>query len=111
MTHIAPGHNRLDARLALEPRAYAVVPAQFGSNPHVTFHVPPGGDDLSMQVARIQHHIVIAWRARHPRGGRRLADEIGCSKQTVSRTLLGQRFAGQAVLSFMAAQLQRDVRR
>jgi hypothetical protein len=95
-----PGANHIDRRRRLRPADYATDPHRFGTDPHLDFRVPAGGDDVSMKVARVQHQLVSAWR--HQPGtpsGAALARGFGCSKQTFSRTVLGHRWAGETLLA------------
>lgn len=52
-----------------------------------------------MRLAAIQHEVVLAWRARGTPSGAELARRWGFSRQTWSRTVLGQRWAGAVGLA------------
>ncbi len=91
------------------PADYAVDPHRFGSDPALGFHVPCGGDATSMEIARIQHLLVVAWRG-NPTGpsAAALARRFGFSKQTLSRSTLGQRWMGETVMAaWLYGQRQR----
>lgn len=89
-----PGANRLDSRLKLSPRDYATVPQRFGCQP-VEFRVPPGGDQLSCDIAVHQHRLALAWRETRRPPTSELCARFGFSKQWWSNVTSGQRWAGQ----------------
>lgn len=61
---------------------------------------PPGGDRTSAAVAQLQHELVVAWRAQERRpSGAELGRRFGFSKQTWSRTVLGQRWVGETLMT------------
>lgn len=98
MGRIHPRH--LDQRRTLAPRDYAVDPDSFGLSEHLEFHVPPGGDPVSMRIAVVQHQLVCRWN----RTGRRitaaqLERRFGVKKQTISLTARGWRWAGETALA------------
>ena len=94
-----PGGNHLDRQLRLRPCDYVLGgPQRFGSTA-ARFAVPPGGDVRSMRLAAIQHELVLAWRANGGPSGAELARRWGFSRQTWSRTVLGQRWAGAVGLA------------
>lgn len=95
-----PGGTHLDRQRTLLPADYAVDPHRFGRDPQLAFQVPSGGDDRSMQIALIQHQLVVGWRqhADAPSGAA-LARRFGFSKQTFSRAVLGQRWMGETVMA------------
>lgn len=107
MGRIHPRH--LDQRRTLTPRDYAVDPDSFGLSEHLEFHVPPGGDEVSMRIAIVQHRLVCRWN----RTGRRISAALlerrfGVKKQTISLTARGWRWAGEtalAALAYAAAEL------
>lgn len=106
MGQLNPRH--LDHRRSLSPREYATDPALFGVTADLTFWVPPGGDAVSMQIARLQHLDVCAWEA----GGRRpsaaaLCRRFGFSRQTFSKVTTGQRWAGETVLAALHYAIRR----
>ena len=80
----------------------------FGVDPTAHVIVPPGGDRRSAEVARVQHHLAMAWR-RHsgPRSAVLLGERFGFSKQTLSRSLLGQRWMGEAVMAAIIEAINR----
>jgi hypothetical protein len=101
------GGTHLDRQRSLLPADYAVDPHRFGHDPRLRFHVPPGGDARSMEIARIQHQLVLAWR-QHPEApsGAALARRFGFSKQTLSRAVLGQRWMGETVMAALLSALR-----
>ena len=104
-----PGFNTLDRQvLLLAPRDYASDPARFGTGDDLTFGEPDGGNAISKRAAKMQHRMVLEWQRRFPRHGERLARRVGCSRNTISRTLRGERWAGQAVIGEIAADLRRS---
>jgi hypothetical protein len=94
------GGTHLDRQRTLLPADYAVDRHRFGRDPQLAFHVPPDGDHRSMEIARIQHQLVLGWR-RHPDApsGAALARRFGFSKQTLSRVALGERWSGETVMA------------
>lgn len=96
---IRPGGNHLDRRRARRPKDYAIPSDAFGQPVTVQWSVPPGGDAVSLHVARTQHRLVVSWRqhAGHASGAA-VASRYGFSRQTWSRTVLGERWAGETVL-------------
>lgn len=103
-----PGGNHLDRQRKLLPSAYLEDPHAFGIDPTAHVIVPPGGDRRSAEVARVQHHLAIAWR-RHagPRSAALFGERFGFSKQTLSRSLLGQRWMGEAVMAAIIEAINR----
>jgi hypothetical protein len=100
-----PGANHIDRRRRLRPRDYLWRPHEFGHDPSALFRMPLGGDPVSQVVARVQHHLVIAYRAAGPTGsGSRDARLFGISTSTWSRSMIGERWLGETV---MAAVLRR----
>lgn len=101
MGRIHPRH--LDQRRLLEPRDYAVDPDSFGLSEQLEFRVPFGGDEVSMQIAMVQHSLICHWN----RTGRRLSAaqldrRFGVKKQTMSLTAKGRRWAGGTVFAALA---------
>ena len=89
----------MDRRRRLLPRDYLSDPDAFGRNRAVRFIIPAGGDAQSAAIARVQHELVLRWRAQGCRpSGSRLGRSFGFSKQTWSRSTLGQRWMGEAVI-------------
>lgn len=84
--------THVDVRLALTPCEYATVPAAFARQLGLPFHVPEGGDERSCRAAQAQHLLVGRWLVVAGRTQADLARELGVSKQTVNRTILGQRW-------------------
>lgn len=98
MAQLNPRH--LDHRRALTPRDYATDPSLFGVVAAVEFRVPPGGDEISMRIAKLQHLLVCDWhdlRRRPP--ATVLCRRFGCSPQTISKVTTGQRWAGETILA------------
>ena len=91
--------NHLDARRTLQPCDYLDDPHAFGRRT-VRLLVPDGGDAVSAEIARIQHHLVLAWRHRDcAPSAAALARRFGCAKQTISRSVLGHRWMGETVMA------------
>ncbi|MCU1690734.1 MAG: hypothetical protein JWN20_2662 [Jatrophihabitantaceae bacterium] len=104
---IRPGGNHVDRRRKLTPREYLTNPHGFGRETQAQFLVPPGGDGVSAEIARVQHALVLAWRSARPAGsGSQDARAFGVSPSTWSRSVLGERWLGETV---MAAVLHRTV--
>ncbi|QBI19640.1 hypothetical protein ER308_08805 [Egibacter rhizosphaerae] len=93
--------NHLDTRLRLTPRDYcAVGPHEFGHNETAEFVVPAGGNATSARIARVQHLLVCRWRAQGQRpSGAWLGRRWGFSRQVFSRSMLGERWAGNNVFA------------
>lgn len=100
-----PGGNHLDRKLALTPAEYAEDPHKFGRDPKVRFRIPPGGDAPSCRVAFVQHLLAVRWRARRRPSVAELSVKYGFSKQVFSKTLLGERWAGQRVEAALIADV------
>lgn len=88
----------IDHRLLLLPADYAVTPRDFGVVEDLQFHVPPGGNRMSMAVAIEQHLGICHWY----RGGQEpsvaaLCRRFGISGASFSRTIHGTRWAGGVV--------------
>lgn len=95
-----PGGNAIDRQRRLKPRDYAVDPHRYGHDPKAVFHLPEGGDEHSARIAAAQHQLILRWRSMSDRpSGAELGRTWGFSKQTWSRTINGQRWAGQAALT------------
>jgi hypothetical protein len=95
-----PGGNHVDRRRSLLPRDYLVEPDAFGQGRPVTVRVPPGGDEVSARIALLQHELVRRWRqSPEVASGAAIGRRYGFSRQTWSRTALGQRWMGEAVLA------------
>jgi hypothetical protein len=89
------GRTHVDGRRLLLPRDYLAEPAAFGQTRPVRFVVPAGGDAVSAHVAYVQHWLIVRLRMREPRlSGASLARLVGVSRQTWSRTALGERWIG-----------------
>jgi hypothetical protein len=96
----------VDRRRRLLPRDYLSDPDAFGRNRAVQVIVPAGGDAQSAAIARVQHELVLRWRAQGCRpSGSRLGPSFGFSKQTWSRSTLGQRWMGEAVICALLAAI------
>lgn len=90
-----PGWNRADHSLLLKPYRYLTDPHAFGEDRPVRFVIPTGGDERSMRVARVQHGLVVRWRQLPDQPSQSSLGRLyGLSKETVSRTVLGQRWMG-----------------
>src|SRR3712207_6028403 len=99
-TVIRPGANHVDRRRRLRPREYLHDPHAFGRHVNASFHVPPGGDAVSAAVARVQHELLLWWRAARPRRvGSRDARAFGISSSTWSSSVLGERWMGETVMA------------
>jgi hypothetical protein len=97
---IRPGANHIDRRRRLRPRDYLADPHAFGRQADVIFRVPPGGDAVSAAVARVQHQLVLDWRAARPRRmGSRDARVFRISSSTWSSSVLGERWMGETVMA------------
>lgn len=95
-----PGGTHLDRQRTLLPADYAVDPHRFGHDPKLRFRIPDDGDARSMEIARIQHQLVIAWRHNPDApSGAALARRFLFSTSTLSRTTLGQRWMGETVMA------------
>ena len=106
---MAPIHPRhLDQRRQLVPRDYASDPDSFGLTESLGFHVPAGGDPVSMRIAALQHDLVCRWNhnQRRPTAAQ-LGRWFGIKKQTLSLTTKGRRWAGETVLSALTAAVLR----
>lgn len=95
-----PGGNHLDRQRRLMPRDYLAPPEAFGLRAPEQWVIPPGGDEQSMLVARTEHHLVLAWRTgpRRPSGAE-MGRQFGFSRQTWSRSMLGQRWMGETLMA------------
>ena len=92
--------NHVDARLGRPPRDYAEQPYRFGEDPHVRFRAPVGESSAAAHAARVQHLLVVGWRAQSGRpSGTQLGRRFGFSKQTFSRVVRGERWAGSVVFA------------
>ena len=102
-----PGGNHLDRRRRLLPRDYLDPPEAFGLREPAAWVVPSGGDRTSQLVARVQHDLVIAWHTgpRRPSGAE-MGRRFRFSRQTWSRSMLGERWMGETVLAAMLSVLR-----
>src|SRR4051794_24328770 len=95
-----PGGNHVDLRRTLLPRDYVTDPDDYGDNPHARFHTPAGGDTVSGKVARVQHMLALAWRARQPaRSGARDAAVFGLSATVWNDCMRGERWMRETVMA------------
>jgi hypothetical protein len=102
-----PGGNQVDRRRLLLPRDYLSEPDSFGRVRSVQRVVPDVGDAASAEVAWVQHALVAEWRRRGGRpSGAALGRTFGFSRQTFSRTVLGQRWMGEAVQAALVSALE-----
>lgn len=91
--------KHLDTQRRLLPRDYIQGgPHRFGHDPDARFTIPPGGDEASARIAALQHRLVVQWRATNRPTGAELGRRWGFSRQTWSRTVLGQRWSGELLL-------------
>ena len=88
-----PGANAIDHTLEGVPRDYADPPAAFGHDT-AKFRLTTSMDPLSWRTALAQHDLAVRWRSSG-RSGAQAATSWGFSRQTWSRTITGQRWAGQ----------------
>lgn len=91
--------SRLDHR-TLQPRDYCLDPFRYGHDPGARFHLPPSGDRVSLEVAKVQHQLACLLRSQ-PDPGRvgRLTSVFGFSKQYWSLCTSGQAWMGETVLA------------
>ena len=96
----------IDRRRQLTPRDYLTHPHQFGLDPTTAFVLPAGGDQQSMEIARVIHLCIVAWRRIDPRpSGADLGRRYGFSRQTWSLITQGRRWPGHTVLVATIAAL------
>jgi hypothetical protein len=97
-----PGNNHLDrTTLTLTPRAYLHDPHGFGRPGPARWFVPPGGTQAGLRTARRQHVLACRWaETRTPKTGQ-IRQTYGISKQTWSRIVRGERWAGQLGLEVL----------
>lgn len=94
-----PGGNHLDRSRRLQPRDYVIGnPFAFGRDESAQFTVPEGGDRRWARVAELEHRLVLRWR-QSGISGAEMARQWGCSRQTFSRVVLGERWAGELLLA------------
>jgi len=87
--------------LTLTPRAYLHDPHGFGCPGPARWLVPPGGTQAGLRAARRQHVLACRWAAaRAPKTGQ-IRQTYGISKQTWSRIVRGERWAGQLGLEVL----------
>ncbi len=99
--------RHLDQNRRLLPRDYAGDPSLFGVDEHLEFHVPKGGNKVSMLVAAEQHRLVCDWsRIRRPSSAAVLARRYGTSPQTLSTVVTGRRWAGETLLAALSDALR-----
>jgi hypothetical protein len=99
--------RHLDQNRRLLPRDYAADPFLFGVDEHLEFHVPEGGNKVSMLVAAEQHRLVCDWsRIRLPSSAAVLARRYGTSPQTLSTVVTGRRWAGETLLAALSDALR-----
>jgi hypothetical protein len=94
-----PGANHVDRQRSLLPRNYCRNPHAFGEEPQADFWVPPGGDEISLRIAVLQHRLVVRWVQGGGPSGAELGRRWQVSKQTISRTRRGERWMGELVLA------------
>jgi hypothetical protein len=67
---------------------------------------PAGADHASAHIAWLQHRLVASWRlAGCKPSGAALGRRFGFSRQTWSRTVLGERWMGEAVQSALVSAM------
>lgn len=89
--------NHTDAKRRLLPRDYARDVHYFGEHSDAAFHLPPGGDAASLQIAWVTHQLVVRWRRGGQRpSGQALGQRFGFSRSTWSRIARGTRWPGEA---------------
>lgn len=97
--------RRLDRR-SLHPRDYLENPHEFGWAEHPTWRLPPGGDERSLQVAQVEHHVALLV---HRHAGRRAASTLGprfgFSETHWSDALHGHYWMGETLLAAAVAAL------
>lgn len=105
-----PGWNAIDRRRGpLAPRDYCVDPHAFGARQDAVFHLPDGGLTVDLQLARLQHQLVFRWQrcGRQP-SSRQFAARWSISPAVLSRTVRGDRWAGETVLAALITALGAD---
>lgn len=96
--------NHLDrSRLPLTPRDYLENPYAFGHAGPARWVIPAGGNAIGLRVAHRQHVLACRWiEIGAPKSGE-IRRVYGISKQTWSRVIRGQRWAGQLGLEVLLA--------
>lgn len=98
MSRLHPRH--LDQKRLLAPRDYCIAPTEFGVVADTPFEVPSGGDVVSMRIAEVQHRLICQWDStRRTPSVALLSERFAISKQTISRVVRGERWAGETGLS------------
>ncbi|UDY34028.1 hypothetical protein [Dermatobacter hominis] len=98
MGSIHPRH--LDQRRNLDPCDYEADADSYRLTEGLQFHIPAGGDEISMRIAEVQHRLVCRWnRSNRRRIAAQLGRQFGIKKQTISLTAKGLRWAGEPVLA------------
>ncbi len=104
-----PGGNHIDGRRRLSPRDYFDPPESFGVLADARARVPAGGDTVSAAIALVQHRLVVAWRRGGCQpSGAAVGRQFSFSKQTFSRTILGERWMGETLMAALLDALQRQ---
>ena len=97
----------IDQRRLLLPASYAETPADFGVVTALRFRVPEGGDTVSMRIALELHLLVCAWFANGQRpSAAALCNRFEMSAATFSRTVRGERWAGETLLAAFSYALR-----
>ncbi|WP_395153819.1 hypothetical protein [Ilumatobacter sp.] len=101
----------IDARRTLTPRAYLRHPYLFGEADNAEFNCPNDGDTTSLEIARMLHICVCAWRrSSQSCSGASLARQFGFSRQSWSDVTRGHRWPGHTVLVALLSGLNQAPR-
>lgn len=103
-----PGGNHLDRQRRLLPRDYLDPPEAFGLRAPQRWVLPADGNRASQQVARVEHELVMLWRSGRRPSGAEMARRFEFSRQTWSRTMLGERWMGETVMAALLSELLTD---
>ena len=97
-----PGGNHLDRQRKLIPRAY--IPYGYGETPGAPWWVPPGGDRLSADIARVEHELLLVYRQLRTYGSnRQAARAFGISETVWGEVTAGKRWMGETVIAALLA--------
>jgi hypothetical protein len=98
-----PGMPKRQARLdhrSLLPNSYLNDPDLFGGRLAIKLVVPDGGDEVSRQVALVQHRLSFALvHPRNPKLAAAVQDKFGFSPSWWSKCLRGKGWMGETVLA------------
>jgi hypothetical protein len=70
------------------------------------FQLPPGGDEVSMRIARLHHGLIVSLRAGGVKGSW-VCREWGFGRDLWSEVIAGRRWPGETVLVAMIDALNR----